>query len=99
LGVRVGNLRTNMASALFIEEGVTHGDFFDVTIIHNKRVVYEIAVLYGRSFADSHLGASLIYVNSVVSLGFAINQGCCAQAYKIGTGDAWQIAIEKSKSN
>lgn len=99
LDVRFGNLWTNIPRELFIKAGATHGDSFDVTITHNKRVVYENAVLYGRSFADSHLGAPLIYVNSVDNLGIAINQGSFAQAYKIGTGAAWHIAIKKSKSN
>ena len=97
LDVRFGNLWTNIPRDLFIEAGAIHGDAFDVTIKHNNRIVYENAVVYGRSFADSHLGAPLIYVNSVDNLGIAINQGSFAQAYKIGTGAAWHITIQKTK--
>jgi len=67
-----------------------------VTIEHNERQVYKNAMTYGRSFADSRLGEPLLYVNSVDTLGVALNQGSFAKAYHIGTGAAWKISIRKA---
>lgn len=96
LDVRFGNLWTNIDRELFLSAGVRHGDLLNVTIEHNGREVYQNAMTYGRSFADSRLGEPLIYVNSVDKLGVAINQGSFASAYKIGTGIEWKITIEKT---
>lgn len=95
LDVRFGNLWTNIDRELFIELGVTHGDLLEVTIVNNHRQIYKNVMTYGRSFADSHLGEPLIYVNSVDKLGVAINQGSFAQAYEIGTGTDWKISVTK----
>lgn len=95
LDVRFGNLWTNIERELFIDLGVVHGDLLEVTIVNNHRQIYKNVMTYGRSFADSHLGEPLIYVNSVDKLGVAINQGSFAQAYEIGTGTDWKISIRK----
>lgn len=99
LDVRFGNLWTNIDRELFVASKVKHGDVLEVTIEHNGRQVYKNTMTYGRSFADSRLGAPLIYVNSVDKLGVAINQGSFAQAYAIGTGASWSITIKKDEKH
>src|SRR5690625_3122091 len=99
LDVRFGNLWTNISRDLFIQSKVQYGDLLEVTIENNNRRVYKNAMTYGRSFADSHLGEPLLYVNSVDNIGVAINQGSFAQAYDIGTGINWKITIQKLKKS
>lgn len=96
LDVRFGNLWTNVSRELFVAYDVHYGDLLEVTIENNKRQVYKNVMTYGRSFADSHLGEPLLYVNSVDKIGVAINQGSFAKAYHIGTGSDWKINIKKS---
>lgn len=96
LDVRFGNLWTNIKRNLFTEAGIEYGDSLEVTIQNNKHQIYKNIMTFGRSFADSHLGEPLLYVNSVNKLGVAINQGSFAQAYHIGTGANWQIFIRKA---
>jgi S-adenosylmethionine hydrolase len=50
---------------------------------------------FGRSFADSHLGEPLLYINSLDKIGVAINQGSFAKAYHIEAGLKWKITIRK----
>ncbi len=95
LDVRFGNLWTNINRELFLEMGINYGDTLEVAIIHNAKEVYKNNVRYGRSFAESRLGESLLYVNSLDKIGVALNQGSFAKAYSIGTGASWKIQMKK----
>ncbi len=97
LDVRFGNVWTSISRELFESLDVNYGETYEVTICRNENVVYQNEVTYGRSFADSHLGGALLFVNSVDSLGIAINQGSFAEAYKIGTGSSWTLKVQKTK--
>lgn len=96
LDVRFGNIWTSISRELFLSLDVDHGDLLEVTIIKNDRQLFKNTVIYGRSFADSRLGEALLFVNSVDSIGIAINQGSFAQAYHIETGINWKIEIKKA---
>lgn len=96
LDIRFGNLWTNIPRPLFGELGIQYGDSMEVTIENDTRYVYKNIMTYGRSFADSHVGEPLIYVNSLDNLGVAINQGSFAKAYNIGSGSNWKISIRKA---
>lgn len=96
LDVRFGNLWTNIDRRLFSEAEINYGDSLEVTIKNNNHQVYKNIMTFGRTFADSHLGEPLLYVNSVNKLGVAINQGSFAQAYHIGTGANWKIYIRRA---
>ncbi|KYD16128.1 MAG: DNA-directed RNA polymerase subunit delta [Caldibacillus debilis] len=95
LDVRFGNLWTNIDRSLFLQLGAQYGDLFEVTIENSTRQVYKNIMTFGRSFADSHLGEPLLYVNSLDKIGVAINQGSFAKAYHIESGNKWKITIRK----
>lgn len=95
LDVRFGNLWTNIPHALFKEAKVEYGDSLEVTIANHTQQVYKNSMTFGRSFADSHLGEPLLYVNSLDKLGVAINQGSFASAYRIETGSNWKINVRR----
>ncbi|MCC3358101.1 SAM hydrolase/SAM-dependent halogenase family protein [Bacillus sp. REN16] len=95
LDIRFGNLWTNIERETFKQLEVEHGDHFEVTIENDTRQVYKNIMTYGRSFADSHLGEPLLFINSLDKMGVAINQGSFAKAYHIETGSNWKINIRK----
>lgn len=95
LDVRFGNLWTNIDRVLFKELDIEYGDSFDVVIENDQRQVYKNIMTFGRSFADSHLGEPLLYVNSLDKIGVALNQGSFAKAYHVGSGINWKISIRK----
>ncbi|WP_181350413.1 S-adenosyl-l-methionine hydroxide adenosyltransferase family protein [Thalassobacillus sp. CUG 92003] len=95
LDIRFGNVWTNISLEQFRKMDVRYGDALEVTIEHDGRKVYNNIMTFGRSFADTHKGEPLVYVNSLDNLGIAINQGSFAKAYNIGTGSSWGIAISK----
>lgn len=53
-------------------------------------------MIYAKSFADVHVGETLVYVNSLDNLAVAINQGSFSKAYNIHTGTNWIISIRKA---
>lgn len=96
LDVRFGNLWTNIDSSLFRQLDVNYGDSFEVTIFNESRQHYKNIMTFYHSFADSHIGEPLLYINSLYKLGIAINQGSFAKAYHIDTGIKWNITIRKA---
>jgi len=96
LDVRFGSLWTNIPHSMFIGLGVDYGKRVEVSIRNDTREVYRNTMAYARSFADVSLGEPLAYVNSVLNLAVAINQGSFARAYNIGTGLSWKIAVRRA---
>jgi len=53
--------------------------------------------VYARSFAEVNMGEPLVYINSIMNLAVAINQGSFAHAYNIGTGLSWKLSVRKAQ--
>ncbi|PKL25754.1 MAG: DNA-directed RNA polymerase subunit delta [Spirochaetae bacterium HGW-Spirochaetae-3] len=96
LDIRFGSLWSNIPHSLFIGLGVDYGKRVEVSIRNDTREVYRNTMVYARSFADVSMGEPLVYINSVLNVAVAINQGSFARAYNIGTGLSWKISIRKA---
>lgn len=92
---RFGNLWTNIPRELLFSHGVKYGDRLEVTISNDYNNVYQNEIQIGQSFAKSRVGDPILFINSLDKLGVAINQGSFAQAYRIQSGDNWQIKVIK----
>lgn len=97
LDVRFGSLWTNISLELLKESKIASGDNVYVSIKHNGKKVYKNEMEFVRSFAEVEIGEPLVYVNSLMNLGVAINQDSFSKLYNIGYGPNWQIEIEKVK--
>ncbi|MEG2602172.1 MAG: SAM hydroxide adenosyltransferase, partial [Carnobacterium sp.] len=73
-----------------------HGDSIQVTIFHQGKKVYQNIMMFAKSFADVNIGEPLVYVNSLVNVGVAVNQDSFSRLYHIGTGMAWTIQLRKA---
>ena len=96
LDVRFGSLWTNISRELFMGSGINYGDRVEVSIKNDTRVVYRNIMVFATSFAEVHVGETLVYVNSLDCLAVAINQGSFSKAYNIQTGTNWRISIRKA---
>ncbi|WP_019243864.1 MULTISPECIES: SAM hydrolase/SAM-dependent halogenase family protein [Bacillus] len=96
LDVRFGSLWTNISRELFNELDVTFGDKIEIMIKNDRREVYRNKIVYGKSFADVHVGEPLVYVNSLDNMAVAINQGSFSKAHNILTGTNWRITMRKA---
>ncbi len=93
LDARYGSLWTNIPSDLLEALGVDWGDEVTLTISKDGRVVYGYHLRLCKAFTDVKKGEALVYVNSLLNLAVAINQGSFAAEYQIGTGEGWKIAF------
>ncbi len=96
LDVRFGSLWTNIPLSLFSGLGVEHGRRVEVSIRNDTRELYRNTMAYARSFAEVNVGEPLVYVNSILNVAVAINQGSFSRAYGIGTGPSWRIAVRRA---
>ncbi|MBN2795099.1 MAG: S-adenosyl-l-methionine hydroxide adenosyltransferase family protein [Clostridia bacterium] len=95
LDVRFGSLWTNITQEDFMKIGFKHGDKIEVLIKDRNTMIYNNRITFGRSFADVYVSEPIIYVNSLLRIAVAINQGNFAKAYSIGTGIQWTIEMKK----
>jgi len=95
LDVRFGSLWTNITMDDFLSIGFKYGDKVEVVIKNGPTLVYNNRITFGKSFADVYVSEPIIYVNSLLRMALAINQGNFAKAYSIGTGIHWAIEFKK----
>jgi S-adenosylmethionine hydrolase len=95
LDVQFGNVWTNIPKALFDELKVGLGEPVRVRIFHKDQLVDDAAAPYERTFGDVALGKPLVYVNSLLNLAVALNQGNYAASHKIDSGPDWFIELSR----
>jgi len=95
LDVQYGNIWTNIPSDLFKKLDVKFGDKLHVIINHLGKKVYEGDVPYSETFGAVAKGKPLAYLNSLLQLSFALNQGNFAAAFHIGSGNEWSVEVTK----
>lgn len=96
LDVRFGSLWTNISLDLVKKYGINSGDRVYVSIRKNEKKVYKNEMQFVRSFAEVEIGEPLVYVNSLLNLGVAINQDSFSKLYHIGYGKEWKVKIKKA---
>jgi S-adenosylmethionine hydrolase len=99
LDVQFGNVWTNIPKPLFDELKVGLGDPVRVRIFHNDRLVDEAVAPYKRTFGDVAPGKPLVYVNSLLNLAVALNQGSYAASHKIDSGPDWFIELSRGATS
>lgn len=99
LDIRFGSLWTNIPLDYLKQANYSHGDQIMVSIFHNENKVYQNIIKFVRSFADVNIGEPLVYVNSLVNIGIAVNQDSFSKLYHIGTGKEWTIQLSKVSFN
>lgn len=77
--------------------GFEYNEKVEVVIKNGSTIAYNNMISFGKSFADVHISEQIIYVNSLLRMAVAINQGNFAKAYNIGTGLHWTIEFRKVK--
>lgn len=95
LDVQFGNVWTNIPKNLFDELHVALGTSLHVRIYHHDQLVNEVMAPYQRTFGEVPVGKPLVYINSLLNLAVALNQGSYASDGKIGSGPDWTIEIGK----
>ena len=95
LDAQYGNVWTNIDDTLFASLAPEFGERFRVRISRDGKVVYEGEVPYVRTFADVPVGASLIYLNSLLNVSLALNRESFAARHGIASGPEWSVHMKK----
>lgn len=90
---RFGSVWTNIPVTAFNTLGVKTGDTVKVSIAYHDQLRYQNTMRYTRSFASVVVGEPLVYVNSLLNLGVAINQASFADLYHIEAGIDWVVTM------
>ncbi|MGN6436723.1 MAG: SAM hydrolase/SAM-dependent halogenase family protein [Agriterribacter sp.] len=93
LDIQFGNVWTNIPGELFNNLKLKPGDKVQVKIFHNKKLAYSAVLPYAATFGEAAKGKPLIYLNSLLQVSLALNQGDFAATYKIASGADWQAQI------
>jgi S-adenosylmethionine hydrolase len=96
LDVQYGNVWTNIPGDLFQQLGLSFGDQLAVKIIYQGRVAYRGTMPYSATFGAVGVGKPLAYLNSLLQLSFALNQGNFAAVNKVASGGDWTVEVEKA---
>ncbi len=94
-----GNVWTNIPDALFqaLTPAPRIGDVFRVVISHAGKEVWRGEVPYARTFGDVREGEPLLYLNSLLDVALALNQGSFSAKHQISSGGDWTVRLERAK--
>lgn len=95
LDVQYGNVWTNIPGELFGQLKVSYGDVLQVRVLKAGKEVYRGEMPYEETFGSVGVGRPLAYLNSLLQLSFALNQGNFSAANKIGSGGDWSVEVRK----
>ena len=90
-----GNLWTNIPASLVDSAGIAVGDTLQVTITNAGRTVFQGRVPFATSFGFVPTGKPVSYLNSLLELAIALNQGSFAERFHVQAGPAWTISVTK----
>ena len=93
LDVQYGNVWTNISDSLFKELSPAYGSIIHFKIYHNNKIVYTGNAPYSATFGSVRKGNSVAYLNSLLQLSLALNQGDFAKTYHIASGGEWSIEV------
>jgi S-adenosylmethionine hydrolase len=97
LDVKYGNVWTNIPKPLFEQLGVKEHELVQVRFFHNKKLVNTVVAPYEHTFGGVAKGKPLVYLNSLLDVALALNQGNYAAKNKIASGVDWEVEISKAK--
>lgn len=91
-----GNLWTNIPAALVDGAGWRIGDTLQVVVAFEGATrAQSFAVPYVESFGHVAVGEPVAYLNSLLELAVALNQGSYAERYGIGAGPGWTVEVRR----
>jgi S-adenosylmethionine hydrolase len=92
LDIQYGNVWTNIDKTLL---DAKLGDSLMVSIYFKDEKKYENKIPYANTFSAVPVGSELAYLNSLLKLSFAVNQGDFAGKYGIHSGEGWKVVVKK----
>lgn len=97
LDVQYGNVWTNIGDTLFNKLNIKAGDNLEVRIRKNDSLIYSGSMPFVATFGDVPEMNSLAYLNSLMSVSFALNMGSFSDSLRVQSGPEWNVTLKKAK--
>ena len=99
LDIQYGNIWTNIDQQYWKEfNTIAHTqNKITVDIYHVNKLVYTGTMPFENTFGAVAVGKPLAYLNSLMNVSFALNQGSMADKFHIAAGADWNVAIRWAK--
>ena len=95
LDVQYGNVWTNVPKSMFDQLKVAVGDPIRVRVYHQDQLIDDSIAPYRRTFGEVPVGKPLVYINSLLNVAVALNQGNYAAAHHIASGLDWFVELSR----
>ena len=96
LDVKYGNVWTNIPKSLFDQLHIGVGDKVQVRILHHGKQVDKVVAPFHNTFGGVAKGQPLVYLNSLLDVALALNQGDYAKTHHIASGVDWEVEVSKA---
>lgn len=96
LDIQYGNIWTNIDAKTFKKLNLKYGDIVHVEIQQADRKIYSGEMPYVTTFSEVEKGKPLCYLNSLLNVSFALNQGNFSETNKVYSGPEWTIIMMKA---
>lgn len=90
-----GNLWTNIPAAMVDSADWKVGDTLEVVVALDGRTKSTSVAPFVESFGHVAVGSPVTYLNSLLELAVALNQGSYAERYGIGAGPGWTVVVRR----
>lgn len=90
-----GNVWSNIGRPVYSRLSPKPGELFDVRLLEKGRLVWSGEVPFAESFGNVPEGRPLLYVNSLLELSLALNQGDFARTHGIRSGPDWVFEVRR----
>jgi S-adenosylmethionine hydrolase len=97
LDVNYGNVWSNIPQEMFDKLKVKNGEKVRVKTFYQGKLVDDLTAPYVHTFGNVPVGEPLVYINSLMNVSVALNQGNYAAAKKIESGEGWTMEVSKAK--
>lgn len=95
LDIQYGNVWSNIPKTMIDQLGAKPGDRIRVQIFQNDRALYDKSVVLVNTFGEAPVGDDVAYINSLLNVSIAVNQGNFSEKYKVFSGPDWRIVVSK----
>jgi S-adenosylmethionine hydrolase len=93
LDPQYGNVWSDIPKSLVDNAGLKAGDRVEYRLLHDGTTVHAGRAIFGDTFGQVAPGEPIVFLNSLLELSIALNQGNFAAKYHIDSGPGWSMEV------